>query len=279
VEELEQRLAEMNPYVRSRYQTLEQRQDYAESLARFEAMVQEATRRGLQNDPDVVETAKQVMVKKLIQQELDNQASPVSDADLAAYYDKHRTDYVKPEMIRLSGVFIDGKDKQAVAEGLLQKAKAMQPLDFIAFGKLARESTDNLKTKSTDGDMHFLSADELTQQYGATVAQAGAALKANGELSPLVETTTGYAFVKLQGRQPALNLTVEQVKPQLQTRILNERRQARFDQFVAQVRKQSGYTVDSAALSRVTVDMKAPPKEAKGPPPGMLPATSAGARP
>src|SRR5262249_39649007 len=77
VEELKQRFAEMSPFLRSRYATLEQRKDYVDGLARFELLAQEAHRRGLQNDPEVVETAKKVMVQKLIQKEFDEKQGPV----------------------------------------------------------------------------------------------------------------------------------------------------------------------------------------------------------
>src|SRR6185295_5493343 len=56
--ELKARFSEMNPYQRARYQTLEARKEYVEGLARFEILAQEAQRRGIANDPDVVDTAK-----------------------------------------------------------------------------------------------------------------------------------------------------------------------------------------------------------------------------
>src|SRR5215471_17134452 len=71
-EELKQRFAEMSPFLRSRYSTLEQRKDYVDGLARFELMAEEARRKGFQNDPEVIETAKKVMVQKMIQKEFDD---------------------------------------------------------------------------------------------------------------------------------------------------------------------------------------------------------------
>jgi peptidyl-prolyl cis-trans isomerase C len=271
-EELERRFSEMSPYARARYQTVEQRKEYVDGLARFEVLAQEAVRRGLQNEPDVVEMAKKVMVQKLIQQELDAKANPVSDGELAAYYEKHKTDYVKPEMTRASDVFLAGRDKRAQADAILAKAKALPPNDFGGFARLARESSEDPKTQPLDGDMRYLSVEEMTTQFGPAVAQALGALQVNGELAPVVETDAGFYVLKLQGRQPALNLTLDQVRPQLQGRIANERRQQRLDALVEALKEKSHYALDDKALAQVQIDMKAPTRDAKGPPPGFLPA-------
>src|SRR3712207_5374964 len=66
-EELRDRLEEMSAALRERYQTLEQKREYVECLARFELLVQEALARGLQNDPEVVASAKRGLVARLMQ--------------------------------------------------------------------------------------------------------------------------------------------------------------------------------------------------------------------
>lgn len=278
-EELQDRFLEMSPYARARYQTVEQRREYVDNLSRSEVLVQEALRRGLQNDPDVIEVAKKVMVQKLIQQDAEAKAGPVSDAELAEYYEKHKTDYVKPENVRLTDVFLAApasdaaarKAKKAQAQGLLDKAKALPPRDFAAFGKLARENSEDPATKPLDGDMRYLTLEDIGARFAPEVATAAAALKESGELSPLVETEKGFYLLKLQGRQAALNLTIDQVKPQLQGRIQNERRQANFEALVASLKDSAHYHLDEGALAKVQVDMKAPTKEAKRPPPGFGP--------
>src|SRR5437763_763241 len=47
-EELKQRFLEMSPFARTRYQTVEQRKEYVDGLARFELLAAEAEKRGLQ---------------------------------------------------------------------------------------------------------------------------------------------------------------------------------------------------------------------------------------
>ena len=272
LEELKARLAEMSPYARARYQTLEQRKEYVDGVARFQMLAAEAQRRGLANDPEVVETAKKVMVQRLLQLELEEKPNPVPDAQVAEYYEKHKSDYVKPEMVRLSHVFL-GKDKKDKALEVLAKAKALQPMDGQGFAALVRESSEEPRTKPLDGDMRFLSKEELTAQYGAELVKAVEGLTNVGQVAPdLVETEKGFHVVRLGGRQAALNLSLEQVKTQIQNALIHERKMAAYGALLDGLKKSSGYKVDEAALGKLEVDMKAPAVEAKGPMPGFIPA-------
>jgi peptidyl-prolyl cis-trans isomerase C len=270
--ELKQRFAEMNPYARARFQTVEQRRDYVDGLVRFELLAQEAVRRGMANEPEVIESAKRVMVQRLLKQELEERSDAVTDAQVAAYYEAHRADYVKPAMTRLSHIFFEKKDKAGADEVLLE-VKKLAPLDYTAFGKLARAHSKDPRSQPLDGDLRFLSDEELATQQGPAVVAAAATLKQVGELYPeLVETDAGFHIIKLQGRQVALNLSLEQARPSITSVLLNETRQERFRALLDKLKTQAGYAVNEPALAAITVDPKAPAVETKGPQPGFLPA-------
>jgi peptidyl-prolyl cis-trans isomerase C len=269
--ELKVRFAEMSPYARARYQTLEQKKEYVDGLARFELLAQEALRRGLANDPDVVETAKKVMVQRLMAQEMDSKAFPVPDDKIAAYYEKHRSDFVKPAMTRLAHVFFKKENKEK-AEATLAEALKLQTLDYAGFAKLARERSEEPRTQPIEGDMRFLSDDELSQQYGPELVAAQKELTQIGLVLPrLVETHDGWHVVRLQGRQVALDVPLDKAKTQIQLTLLNDAKQEHYRQFLEGLKKQGDYKVDDAALGAIEVDPKAPSVEAKGPQPTFIP--------
>jgi peptidyl-prolyl cis-trans isomerase C len=209
------------------------------------------------------------MVQKLLQKETEERSGAVTEADLKDYYQKHLQDYVKPEMLRLSHIFLaaatpeDRARRRPEAEALLAKAKALAPMDFNGFGRLARESSEEPRTKPLEGDMRYLSVDELKAQYGAPVAEAAATLKQTGDLSGIVETDRGLHILKLQGRQAALNLPFEQVKQQLHSRVMYERRTQGYEGLIGELKKKSGYKVDDPALAKLQVDLKAPAQPPK----------------
>ncbi len=278
-DELQQQFLEMPPSSRARYQSPQDRKQYVESRMRFEVLAEEARRRGLQNDPDVVLTAKRAMVQKLLQEEEHASTKPASDAELAAAYEKHKSEFVKPETVRLWIVFLAvpktdvaaRKAKRAQAEELAKKAKALPLADFGGFGRLARESSDDLSTRVLDGDTRFVSLQEVAQRFAPEVAAEAAATKQIGVLSPVVETERGFYLFLLRGRQAPLNLTLDQAKPQLEARIASERRQENVERFISALEEKFHYKVDDAALAAMKVDLAAPAREPKGPPPGLFP--------
>jgi peptidyl-prolyl cis-trans isomerase C len=269
--ELRIRFAEMSPYGRARYQTLEQKREYVDGLARFELLAQEALKRGLANDPEVVETAKKVMVQRLLAQEMDNKSFPVPDEKIAAYYEKHKSDFVKPAMTRLAHVFFKKENKEK-AEATLADAVKLQPLDYAAFARLARERSEEPRTQPIEGDMRFLSDEELSQQYGPELVAAQKELTQVGTVLPrLVETKDGWHVIRLQGRQVALDVPLDKAKTQIQLTLLNDSKQEHYRQFLDGLKKQADYKVDDNVLGAIVVDPKAPSVEPKGPQPTFVP--------
>lgn len=268
--ELTQRFAEMNPYARARFQTVEARRDYVDGLVRFELLAQEAIRQGLASDPEVVESAKRVMVQLLLRRELEEKASPVTEAQVTEYYQAHRGDYVKPVMTRLAHLSFS-KAHRELAEATLNDVLALAPNDFEAFGALARERSEDARTKVLDGDLRYLSDDELVAQYGEPLAKAAAGLTQPGAVVPaLVETQTALHIVKLQNRQIALNLGVDQAKASIQQALLASAKQERFKALLERLKRESKLKVNDAALASMKLDVKAPALEAKTPQPGYL---------
>lgn len=269
--ELEQRFAEMSPFARARFQTVETKREYLDGMVRFELLAQEALRRGLANDPEVVDNFKKELVRKLMRQELEEKSAPVSPADVAAYYEKHKTDYVKPAMTRLMHVFFQ-KENRSKAEEVLKAALALAPMDYAGFAKLAREHSQDPRTQPIEGDLRFLSDEELSAQQGPELVPAAKELTQVGQVLPrLVETEKGLHVVKLQGRQVALNLTLEQVKASIESILQNEAKQARYKALLEQLKQSSNLKVDEGALAAVPVDPKAPTRDAKGQVPGFVP--------
>ncbi|MFE8604909.1 peptidylprolyl isomerase [Archangium violaceum] len=281
-EELKQRLEEMSPALRERYQTLEQKREYVEGLVRFELLVQEALARGLQNDPEVVASTKRALVSRLMRAQLDEAKPPVSDAEVAAWYESHQEDYVRPEQVRLSHVFLAApradaarvESARAKAEKLLAEAKALPPKDFTAFGRLARAHSEEPRTQPLDGDLRYRSLEELGRDFGPEVAGAARGLLASGPgtLSGVVRTDAGLHLLQLTGHQAALNLKLEDVREQMTNRLSQEKRTRAWAELLAGLERRSGFNVDAATLSRVHVDVSTPMRPPSGPPPGSIPA-------
>ena len=124
--EFQERINRQSPYIRARYTSLEQKKEFLDSLVRFEVLAKEAYRRGLDKDPEVVRTMKQVMIQKLMRDEFDAKvtADTVADAEMKAYYDANLAEYVKPEEVRVSAIILKNK---AQAERVAARGARAKP--------------------------------------------------------------------------------------------------------------------------------------------------------
>ncbi len=279
-EELARRFNEMSPALRERYRDPQARREYVASMARFEVLVRDALARGLQDDPEVVEATKRALVNRLMRAQLEEIPVQVSDAELEATYAARRDDFVRPEAVRLSHVFLAAPRSEAArvadahqrAEALLARAKALPAGDFAAFGALAREHSEEPRSAPLDGDLRFLSEDALARTYGAEVAAAARTLTDEGALSGVVQTDAGLHLLKLRARRPALNLTLADVREELRVRLEGEQRSRAWAGYLARVEQGLALSVDPDALARVPLDVAAPMQKPTGPLPGTVPA-------
>jgi peptidyl-prolyl cis-trans isomerase C len=281
-EELSRRLGEMSPAQRERYQTLEARREYVEGLARYELLVQESLNRGLHHAPDVVESTKRALVTKLMRQVQEEAAASITPEEVTAYYASHKEDYVRPEEFRLTHLFLSAPrtDTSKVAaarqkaETLLAQARALPPKDAAAFGRLAREHSEEPRTRLLEGDLRYQSYESLARTWGPEVAEAarGLAVEGLGALRGPVQTDAGLHLLQLTGLQPARNSSLEEARDQVAGRLAEEKRAQAWATFLSTLEKRARLQVDAEALARLPVDVEAPALPAEGPQPGLIPA-------
>ncbi len=259
-EEFQARLAEQSPFIRQRYTTLERKKEFLENLVRFELLAREAERQGLDKDPEVRRTLQKVMVQRLVQKLLQegDASKEVGDADAQKYYDEHKDEFVKPRRVRLSQALFaapsgakDRAAKSAAARAALGRVKAEEKKNPLAFALVARELSEDGATRAAGGDLGFRSLAELEAQFGKPFAEKAFGL-GDGEVA-LVESPQGFHVVKRTGLQEELSRSFEQVKPQIQARLLRERRTRDFDEYVKGLREKAHVTVNDAELEKVAV--------------------------
>ncbi len=275
VAEFQARLDEQSPFLRQRFQGMERKKEFLDSLVKFEMLANAAQKEGLQNDPDVQLTMKKAMVQKLIQKKFgDGDPKDVPDAEIQKFYDDHKDDFVKPARVRTSALLVAATDadraqKKAQAGKLLAQLKAAAKKDPQAFQNLARASSDDAATKGNGGDLGFRSQDEYTKQYGPPLAAAAFSGKEGEDV--IVETTQGFWIVRVTGRQEGITRTVDQVKPQIQQRLGRERRTKEFDEYVKKLRDEAKVTINEAELEKVVVSAAPAPGVPGGMPQGGMP--------
>lgn len=253
--ELTAKLNERSPFERARLNDLQRKKEFVEQLVRFDLLAAEAKKRGLDQDPEVLRAMQTVMVRKLIAAEIDDNAEKKksSDTELQAYYQQHLEDFVRPEMVRLAVIQLGD---QKAAEALAKELRAKQS-DYSAFGQAVAARSEDKETKNSQGDLHFLSRQQLTDRYGEAAAKAGFELSNQGAVTEALATPKGAVIFKLMGRTPAVNQTFEQSKAMLSQRLWFEKRGKLFEGFIDELKKKSGYSLDEGELDKFAVSSTA----------------------
>jgi peptidyl-prolyl cis-trans isomerase C len=283
-DEFKARLKEQSPIIRSRFTTLERKKEFLDGLVRFEVLAAEAERQGLLDDPDIQTSVRKLMVQKLVQRYFTDTsgAKDVPETELRDYYEKNKAEYYRPARVRLAAVtFVAApgtpqrKLKMGPARTAASEIKAQTSKNPLAFGQLAQKYSEDQATRGIGGDLGFKSREELTTQYGEPFAAAVFKL-ADGETSGVIESTQGLHVVRVAGRQQELDRPFDQVKDQLASRLVRERKQKELEGWIKKLKEQARVRVDDAALEKIQVeaDTSAPPMGQggmMGGMPGMMP--------
>ncbi|MFZ9886116.1 MAG: peptidylprolyl isomerase [Myxococcota bacterium] len=264
--DIEKRLNEQSPFVRARYQSEERKQEFLDNQVRFEVLAHEAYRRGYDREPEVVEAVKKILVQRLTREEFDGRVNlkDITDEQIAAYYESHRDDYNKPEMIRVSHIFVAFGDDRTASRAradeaqrtALEKSKSKEERD--AFKALVAQFSEDEESKRNGGDLRYLAASEVEERFGTAAKDAVLAINDMNQISGVVEGKTGWHVFQRTGTRKAIERDLEQVKNQIRNVLYRERRTESFQEFVKGLEQQLGVKTYPDRLKDVKVDATMP---------------------
>lgn len=147
----------------------------------------------------------------------------ITQKELEEFYNKvKRSRFVEvPTQVKIREIILnDVKNKglhelKAQMEKLHQKAVA-QPSDFA---KLAQEHSDAKETAKNGGLVDFFKRG----QKDKAIERAAFRLKADGDISPVIQLENGYAIIQRVGRKENVFKPFEKVKPEL-NKLLKEKK-------------------------------------------------------
>lgn len=259
--ELQAKLDEQSPVLRARYTSRERKKEFLENMLRFELLVAEAKRQGLDRDPEVQATLQKMMVQRLVRKSFENgEAGAPTDEQVKKFYEERIDEYVRPERVRISQIFLraergsaDRARRAGEARKLLARLKAEEAKSPLVFGTIARETSDDTASKPMGGDLGYRTRGDLEALLSKEAAAAAFALVQTGDESGVVESNRGFHILKLTGRQPAMNRTLDEVRAQISARLSRETSAKSFEVFVAKLRESAEVEIVDAELDKVRV--------------------------
>jgi len=253
------------PQVQQFLTTKEGQKQFLDRLVRRELLLQEAEKRKLGDRPEVADPVaalrRDLMTRVLLQEEIGDKVK-VEEKDAQEYFRAHPEEF-SGDQVRLRHILVRTEDEAKEVSGRLAKNER--------FEDVAKALSQDSATAVKGGDLGYLRREQMFPDF----ARAAFELKV-GEVSGVVRTPFGYHLIKLVDRKKGQALGYEQVKDQLQRRLLEERRTQRFQQWMKDLEAAAKVTRDESALP---VGKPGPPQAVPPqavPPPAGQPGTGSG---
>jgi foldase protein PrsA len=224
--------------------------DAVENLINRQLLIDEAKRRNITvPEPQVVERARQfnvtglsgeqvaasgspdpllvnavrdtMIIEKMLDGEFQTHNVRPTDQQIKDYYDEHRDLFVKdPGEVRISHIAVKlpanatDVQKKAAREKIIKLYReALHSKDFAA---IAKKNSEDRQSAAKGGDLGFFRPGQLPPVVDKQVFSTPV-----GQLTPIIESSIGYSFIKVTERRGETYATLKEVKPKIAMALLD----------------------------------------------------------
>ncbi|KQX90303.1 peptidylprolyl isomerase [Variovorax sp. Root473] len=168
-----------------------------------------------------------------------------SDAELNAAYEQGKANFNLPAGYRVAQIFLatPGRDAAAIAKVREEASRLARQARAGDFAAVARANSQDKATAERGGEVATLPLARMLPELRDTVAR----LKP-GQVSEPMQAEAGFHVVKLIDVQPARTATLDEMRPQLQAALRQQRQQQLVQAYLAQLAPPTQLSIDSAAL-------------------------------
>jgi parvulin-like peptidyl-prolyl isomerase len=142
-----------------------------------------------------------------------------TDAEVKAYYDKHKADFEQPEMVRVRHILlmtIDPATHTALPANTVA-AKRKQIDDLLKqiraggdFAALATQFSEDPGSKGNGGELPEFPRGQMVPEF-----EAAAFALTNNQVSDVITTSYGYHIIKMIGKTPAKQYALTDTLPDI----------------------------------------------------------------
>lgn len=175
--------------------------------------------------------------------------APVTNQEIAQYYEAHQKDYQVPDEVKVRHILIQVAPKADAKTDAAAKQKAEDVLKQLKaggdFAELAKKYSDDPGSKAQGGELGMI-------QRGVTVpAFENVAFSLQpGQLSDVVKTQFGYHILQVEGKETAHLKPLDEVKSQILATLTRDKegqQEAAFAQQLASEAAKSSLAATAAA--------------------------------
>jgi peptidyl-prolyl cis-trans isomerase C len=216
------------------------RSQFLQDLIDRELVYQKARHSGYARSRNIkerlAELKKDFLVQEYVQKEiLENPNVP--EKDLRQYYKSHPMDFVQPASIHLYEIMVTDRK---TAENIIDRYRKGE-----SFEDLARKYSD-APSKGRGGDLGFVREGKLPEQLARIAFEMSP-----GQISPPIQTDTGYYILTAGQNIPSRQLSYEESIPLLKKIMYSKYGENNFKDFLVKLRAKSKIKITGANLEKM----------------------------
>ena len=249
----------VEPQVINQLDSIRQRNNIA-TMEEFERAVTQATGMAFEDYKEQIRN--QILTQMVIRQEVVREVQ-VTREDVEKYYQEHKSDFIRPEQVLLSEIFLstEGKSAEEVAE---VEKKANELLEQVRqgadFAELAKRHS-NGATAQRGGELGSFERSQLSKEIADRVFNLR-----RGQVTDVIRTQGGFLILRVDDRFEAGLQPVDKVEGEITNILYNQRIPDALRRYVERLRSESyiyvkpGYS-DTAAVANTIIEEVQPKKE------------------
>ena len=236
VDEIAENVRDQGSSAVRRYSDPKRMREFIEDQVRIELLVAAAFERGLDRDPEVIDAARKVMVRKLLLEDLGKSGEDVAPGEILRYYDKHREDYLQPEKRRIAEILLPPNEEgRALASSIIAQLQGSGD-DAAYFRQTAMKHSLDASTRRRGGEVPFAMHDELEQKNGPSYATSVFSAE-TGLIAEPVQSTRGWHVVRVLAIRDALDRDLDEVRSEIRQKLQRGSRSKLFEEYLAGLKK------------------------------------------
>jgi len=185
----------------------------------------------------------QLMVIKLIDQEVKAQVVPPTDSEIEDFYKENESEMVEPEQVRVRHILIkvgENTDKNQALKKIRDILKETKE-GKTSFAELAKKYSEDASAPR-GGDIGFFIRGQMVRKF----EEVAFALNV-GEISDVVETEYGYHIIQCIEKKAAEKKSLEEIRDYLHNFVFQKRMEERYEKWLRRLR-------DMASITRGEID-------------------------
>jgi len=207
-----------------------------------ELLKKEAQRKGIdksQEYKDRLNQVKEGAMAEKFRNEVIWKDLTVDSTDLELFYERNKDKYIAPAQAHVLEIMVKTEGE---AQNILKQLRA-----GADFKKLAQENTIRTYAKNNGGDLGFITKSNYPELFDAAFQLKKGQL--GGPIHQLQSPAgEGYSVIKLVEKTDQRQRTLKEVEPQIQSAATFEKKNAIYQQWLAQARSKTEIKIDQNGL-------------------------------